>query len=250
MEITYSKFSEWATSFSGCDGGDPNAKVWLSGIEWGGGDDEAYYGDKLPREIGNGSYQPPKRYDWKDSLTYPYGRSFAKLYAAMQGRDVASYREIGDYDGSEVFKLNLYPIAFRNTDDQLWRKHGLERLTGFKDKYLYQAWCMLHRFPAFSEKLREHSPEIIIGTGVTCLSEFFLCFGRHMGREERIQSTQVSSENGGNTQERTIYWSKISDKTHLFVIPFFSGAGGLNSDELLQKTGDLIRSETDFSVAR
>lgn len=26
---------EWACSFSGCDGGNPNAPIWLCGIEWG-----------------------------------------------------------------------------------------------------------------------------------------------------------------------------------------------------------------------
>ncbi len=250
MASTYLKFSEWATSFSGCDGGDPNAKVWLCGIEWGGGDDETYYGDTLPRQIEKGSFQPPERYVWKENLNYRYGQSLAKLYAAIQGRDVKSYDKINDYEDSEIFKLNLYPIAFRNTDDQLWQKHGLERLTGFKDKYLYQAWCRLHRFSAFSEKLREYSPEIIIGTGVTYLSDFFLCFGRQISPEIRIHSSQISPENGANKKGRTIYWSKISDKTHLFVIPFFSGASGLNSNELLQKTGDLIRSETGFSVTR
>ncbi len=31
------EFIQWATSLSGCDGGNPEADIWLSGIEWGGG---------------------------------------------------------------------------------------------------------------------------------------------------------------------------------------------------------------------
>ena len=30
------KFKEWATGYSGFDGGNPEGKIWLCGIEWGG----------------------------------------------------------------------------------------------------------------------------------------------------------------------------------------------------------------------
>jgi len=29
------RFYEWATSLSGCDGGNTEADIWLCGIEWG-----------------------------------------------------------------------------------------------------------------------------------------------------------------------------------------------------------------------
>ena len=242
MNETQSKFAEWAVSFSGCDGGTPNARVWLCGIEWGGALDEKYYLTDLPNEISKGSFHPETTYPWAESLKYPYGRSLAKLYAAIQGREVATYRNLDSYDGSEMFKLNLYPIAFHDTSDQLWHRYGLDKLTGFADKRLYQTWCMLHRFRSFSEKLKEYSPDVIIGTGTSYLPEFFLCFGRQMDGNARINVHHLSAGKKNESERgRPLYWARITPKTILVVIPFFSGSSGLNSDALLQEAGDTIR---------
>lgn len=222
MTDTQQSFSQWAASFSGCDGGTPNARVWLCGIEWGGALDEKYYQSDLPNEISKGSFHPETSYPWADSLTYPYGRSLAKLYAAIQGRNVSTYRNLESYNGSEVFKLNLYPIAFHDTSDQLWHRYGLDTLTGFGDKRLYQTWCMLHRFRSFSEKLREYSPDVIIGTGTTYLPQFFLCFGPHMDESARINVQYLTAGNKKeNERARPLYWARVTPKTILVVIPFF-----------------------------
>lgn len=233
-------FSEWAKSFSGCDGGNPEAKTWLCGIEWGGSDVDYYR--RLPEDIRKGAVQPRSTYDWNSQLTYPYGRSFAKLYTAMQGREVATYKESEHHRGNEIFKLNLYPIALQSTDDQLWRTHGLDKVTGFAQKRLYQMWCMLHRFPFFSEQVRVYKPAVVIGTGVSYLSEFFLSFAQQMGEQSAIHLEYLSSgKKTENDPGRPFYWAKISDRTTLVVLPFFSGANGLNSDGLLQEAGDRIR---------
>ena len=56
----------------GCDGGDPTAKFWLSGIEWGyskkEGNPEEYYRTTLVQEIEKGKYEPDGLYKWKDTL--------------------------------------------------------------------------------------------------------------------------------------------------------------------------------------
>lgn len=238
-----SGFAEWAKSFSGCDGGNPEAKTWLCGIEWGGSDkDDVDYYRRLPEDIRKGAVQPQSTYDWNYHLTYRYGRSFAKLYTAMQGRKVATYKESEHYRRNEIFKLNLYPIAFQSTDDQLWKTHGLDHVTGFAQKRLYQTWCMLHRFPFFSEQVRVYKPDVVIGTGVSYLSEFFLSFAQRMGERSAIHLEHLSSgKKKENDPGRAFYWANISDQTTLVVLPFFSGANGLNSDELLQEAGDRIR---------
>lgn len=244
------KFKEWACSLSGCDGGNFNADVWLCGIEWGGGDDKSmmYYKKELVEEMAEGAVDPPyDKFDWKHSIQYPYGRSFAKLYAAIQGKEVQEYLNLiasEEWDGSELFKLNLYPIAFGSTHESLWRKYNIDSLTGFDEKHLFQTWCFLNRFPEFS-KLRKNRtpapPKLIIGTGISYLSEFIMCFGWDQKECGVIQYGDIEPHPDAKTQvKRRYYWIDLDSYTKLVVIPFFSGSYGLNSDYLLQEMGTRI----------
>lgn len=234
------KFTEWACSLSGCDGGNPKADIWLSGIEWGydSRDSSAikYYEEELPQEIAKGAYTPKDNYNWKESLTYTYGRNLAKLYTAVNGGKVEDYRLVEKMSGQELFKLNLYPIAFNSTDDNLWRKNGLVDLTGFEEKNLYKTWCFLHRFPAIAKKVSEEKPKCIICTGTSYLTDFFVCFAGYSRTTLEIKVAEID----GDSVKRKLYWSKLNDKTVLVVIPFFSGSNGLNSNDLLQKAGNII----------
>ena len=237
-------FQEWACSLSGCDGGNIDADIWLCGIEWGGGsyDDGIYYKERLARQISSGAVNLSQQtYDWKDSITYPFGRSVAKLFAAIKGSSVGEYRDlaINRWNGNEIFKLNLYPIAFDSTDPSLWHKYGLEEITGFDEKHLFQLWCFMNRFPAFSKLRSEKKPKLIIGTGVSYLRDFLMCFGGVASSKIHYAELEpISERNAGN---RRFYWVSLDEYTTLVVIPFFSGPRGLNSDILLEKMGAKIR---------
>lgn len=244
-------FEKWACSLSGCDGGDLNADVWISGIEWGAGgyDDGRYYREELPLEIRAGAYTPDaKLYDWNDSLTYRFGLSFAKLYTAMNGHLPSEYRDFTKgLSGEEVFKLNLYPIAFDSTDPGLWHKYKLDELTGFTEKHLFQTWCFYNRFPAFTKLVNKHRPKVIIGTGVGYLNDFFACYGGTRETASQIQYEDiVPASNSSKKIARRIYWVPINERTTLFIIPFFSGVYGLNSDYLLERVGTLIRVKSEL----
>lgn len=240
--IVPTNFHEWACSLSGCDGGNIGADVWISGIEWGGGsyDQGKYYSRDLPQEISAGEYKScATTYDWAGSLTYRYGVSFAKLYAAMNGRKVEEFREfVRDLDGSQVFKLNLYPIAFDSTDPMQWKNYNLDKITGFSEKHIFQTWCFYNRFPVLTSLVAEYRPKTIIGTGNSYLRDFFSCFGGNRRNVATIQSGEIATQSPNNRRSaRRFYWAKISSQTTLFVIPFFSGSNGLNSNELLQQMG-------------
>ena len=228
---------KWACSLSGCDGGNINADTWLCGIEWGGGSGGNYYEKDLPEAMNEGTVSAIlDEFDWEDSLTYPYGRSFAKLYTAINGGMVEDYKTVANLKGNEIFKANLYPIAFDSTDHSLWHKNKLDELTGFKDKYLFNTWCFFNRFPVFSDLRKIHKPKLIIGTGIDYLRDFLMFFG---GNEkiEKLQSIKISPESEHNKYDRTCYWVKLDQDTLLVVIPFFSGRYGLNSNYLLQEMG-------------
>jgi len=244
-------FKKWACSLSGCDGGNFYADTWLCGIEWGAGsqDDGIYYKRELPEEIAKGEVTPPhEKFDWQESITYPYGRSFAKLYTAMQIGEVDSYKEfVAGLNGSELFKLNLYPIAFDSTDEELWKKYKLDEITGFDEKHLFQTWCFLNRFPAISTIRKERSPrppKLIIGTGISYLLDFIMCFGWDQSTCGSIQYGDIEAASENNKRKkRRYYWLKLDGYTTLVVVPFFSGSYGLNSNHLLQEMGKKIREK-------
>ncbi len=243
-------FRAWARSFSGCDGGNVKAGVWISGIEWGSAsyDDGIYY-RKLVEQIKAGAYNDYRRsYDWKESTTYPYGRSFAKLYTALNDVDIQNYREyVSTLSGSEVFKLNLYPIAFDSTDPNLWSDYELEQITGFREKHLFQTWCFYNRFPWFARQTEANSPKIVIGTGVSYLRDFLAFFGADPMSVSMIQFRDLKPDPAtGSNRPRRFYWVNLTGGTWLFVIPFFSGSNGLNSDYLLGEMGRQIREISGY----
>ncbi|ALO35863.1 hypothetical protein CMT41_14885 [Colwellia sp. MT41] len=232
---------EWACSFSGCDGGNLGADIWLCGIEWGGASYGDYYEKTLPEELENGKVELSlTEFDWKDSLGYTYGRSFAKLFTSIQGGDVENYKEVSLLEGNELFKLNLYPIAFDSTDHELWHKNNISKLTGFENKYLFNTWCFFNRFPFFSELRKKHNPKLIIGTGVNYLRDFLMFFA---GNEKvgRLCSGNLTPKSEANKTNRVFYWVKLDGGTLLVIIPFFSGRYGLNSNYLLQEMGQRIK---------
>lgn len=244
MKELSENFIKWACSLSGCDGGSPDAKIWISGIEWGFiGDPSNYYKNELPAEIAKGEYKPDlQEYPWKHSFTYPYGKSLAKLYCAIKGYDVKNYQEIAHKKNNELFKTNLYPIAFNSIDPSLWKYYKIDELTGFAEKNLFKTWCFLHRFPAIAKLAREKSPKLIIGTGVSYLTDFFACYAGNTNINTTINIGKLT-----RTKDRSYYWAKLSNGTILVVIPFFSSQFGLNSDYLLQEMGEKIK-ELVFAV--
>ncbi len=237
---------EWARSFSGCDGGNPNADIWLCGIEWGyaGTKDEDkekrenYYKNELPEEIKKGAIElDSEKFNWKDSINYTYGRSFAKLYTTITNGKVEDYANVKNLTGDELFKLNLYPIAFNSTNHNLWEYNKLNKVTGFKSKYLFNTWCFFNRSQFYVEIRKYHNPKLIICTGVNYLRDFLMFFGGN--NIDKLKTKTIKAKSKANTYNRTYYYVKI-EKTLLVVIPFFSGRYGLNSNYLLQKMGEEI----------
>ncbi|MGB5233206.1 MAG: hypothetical protein WBN83_16960, partial [Desulfoprunum sp.] len=203
------------------------------------------YCEELRQEISKGKYLPSISYDWKYSLKNTYGRNVAKLIAAIHGEDVCRYSEFANKcNGSEIFKMNLYPIAFSNTNEALWKQFELDTITGFEEKQLFKTWCFFKRFPTIAKLAKEKGPRLIIGTGISYLTDFFVCFAGNIGTETPINTGIIPPDSTkiSNQHPRTFYWAELSNGTWLFVIPFFSGQYGLNSDYLIQRMGEFIKN--------
>ena len=118
MNVTL-KFERWAKSYSGCDGGNLKGSTWLCGIEWGMGLKHVL------EEIEEPVTKPPWLYKTpEDALgrpTFPVNLAFFKLISAMRGRPVDDCKSVAYekpffpfHRRSDFFKLNLFPIAFKN----------------------------------------------------------------------------------------------------------------------------------------
>lgn len=255
------KFYKWANSFSGCDGGNKDAPIWVSGIEWGLGKEKGqsdqdyekylkkYYQNDLPQAIDNGNTEISSIYDWKEQLKFGFGIVLAKLYSVIKGFDIDSYKNPEIFNGNELFKLNLYPIAFPNTKPEtyldFWEKYKLERITGFHDNENYRIWCFYNRFPIFNKILKSNgSSKLIICTGIDYLLDFYSAFITDKSSSKiYIEKIKTTSKNG-NTFYKKYYWT-LDKKNLIVVVPFFTGRNGLNSNEIIVNLGTRIKNILD-----
>lgn len=198
-------FSDWATSFSGCDGADLNAPIWFCGIEDGGIEMPKEYKCISKDDLQGISYSKgdtecrtcfPKFF-----TNNPYDMNALKLHAAI----FSEFRPNGEFiindidepepspDGARkyaekhrayekhptnarsIFKLNLYPWAFPSTDENHWGEAQI-KISGLLTKELYKAWCVERRIMSINSWIpTTNKPRVIIGTG-NYLNEFLLAF--------------------------------------------------------------------------
>ncbi len=231
-------FARWALGFSGCDGGNLSGCVWLCGLEYGG--------DHTPESLTFRDEPTPSAIQRGDVgfLKYQYNWKAVKLLAALRGKSCTQYREFFCDQAcfakeSDYFKLNLYPIAFKNTSHQRWQQWLCEK-TGFATKQEYLEWCRQHRFEQLRRWSNEYSPRLIICTGITRATEFQLAFG---AQDQAVQETWAGSK-------RIRYFTTNNGKTLVAIIYFLGGRYGLKSDEELQATGTALRTLVLNTVPR
>lgn len=234
--IVENDFQKWASGFSGCDGGDigsPESRsIWVCGIEWGGGHDLASLNENILDEV----VSPPLGYeDPSHNLAYIFNRQTMKLITAMQGGQVDDYEKMVVQNRPFVngctgyFKMNLFPIAFKDTGHQRWQSDFVG-VTGFPNKEEYLAWCRRVRFAQMRNWVSIHKPKVIVCFGKTLINDF---------------STAFVNGNGKFTKEnilnRELSWTRTVDDVLVAVCPFPVNRYGLNSHALLQAFGDRIR---------
>lgn len=224
-------FAKWAGAFSGCDGGDPTG-IWLCGIEFGQGHTEANLNleENLsePGYVGGDGWE-----DWevKKFPKHQYNQKALKLLCALAGHDVSKYREFYETErcfskNSGYFKLNLYPIGFKDTSPTQWKPWHTDR-TGFETKDEYKVWCRKNRFPVLRGWVEKYSPKLIVCTGMSIRGEFFEAF---------------ADDPQGCVQEdcagKGIWFAAANAGRTLVVVTYFLGGRyGLKSDAELSTTG-------------
>lgn len=232
-----SDFENWASGFSGCDGGDigtPESRsTWVCGIEWGGGHDL----DALKQSISNQVVSPPLGYDdVLQSTDCIFNRQTMKLITAMQGLKVEEYEKMSLQQRpfvkgtSGFFKMNLFPISFKDTAHQRWQK-SFNEVTGFANKEEYLAWCRRVRFEQMRFWVSTYKPKVIICFGKTLITDYALAFA---GQGSKFTSEKILN--------RDLSWTRTVDDVLIAICPFPVNRYGLNSNALLQGFGDRIRT--------
>ena len=232
MNVT-PEFEKWAKGFSGCDGGNLQGSIWLCGVEWGMGAEHV-----LEEEIRKPVTKPPQIYkSGEENLKYPLNRMFLKLIAALRGRPVEDYEDVAREEPfpfhrhSDFFKLNLFPIAFKDVKKkkypQLWNE--CRRATGLSTADDYLDWCRENRFPQMRSWVKRGQPNLIIGVGLEYQLDFQKAFGfEGVVNEERIEGTRLVWMSNG--------------KSILALVPSPTSPSGLNSNKRMQAFGKRLRA--------
>jgi hypothetical protein len=244
VNVANPQFAAWAQSHAGCDGGDwgspARPAIWLCGIEWGG----APTAQTLQRAMQQPVLSPSVGYPHAaDNLGFAYNRQALKLLAAIDGRRVNEYRswceqarpftrrapgEQGEQREPGHCKLNLFPLAFRNTKPAHWRSEHAA-LTGLADKNAYLTWCRTHRLPRLRAWAAQAQPQLIVCVGKSHRQDFKLAF------HDAAASFQHRELAG-----RDLWWARNVQGTLVVIAPFLLGPRGLNQNSTLQLFGEHI----------
>ena len=244
-------FEKWATGHSGCDGGDigfvERPSIWFCGIEWGGGkpddQDEHAYESKLLETLQLDVSAPAIGYvndngepNWTENLAYIFNWQAMKLLTAISGGQFSDYKKFAESEQPFVkgrkgyYKMNLYPLAFKNTSHHLWQG-GVAKVTGFENKQDYKDWVRRCRFPVMKTWVELYVPALIVCTGITYSDEFKHAFVDD-GKEFKRKAIDG----------KDLYWWINKNGTVIVNIPFMVNRNGLTRNVLIQKFGEWIRA--------
>jgi len=223
--------------FPACEGGDPGTpekrSIWVFGLEPGYSKrDEQADVEQRPQEPGFSAYSVELQLGW------PYNRSCFKLLSAIEGLRVEGYsrfardRRCFEKGCIGYFKGNLYPEAFNRMSS--WPDWAQRDIAATKAEY--QAWCRETRFPEIASWVRRFRPKLFIGVGASSRQDFAtVVYERGVDFQEKRFHI--------NGRAKVIYIGVTDSPTPLVVVPHLSGGpGGLNSNDAIQKAGDVIRS--------
>lgn len=228
-------FEKWALGFSGCDGGDigtvDEKSTWVCGIEWGGGHDAGSLSNCMAEDV---STPPSGHEQWQHNLNYIFNWQAVKLLTAIEGGSVSSYKTFAQEKApfvtgsSGYFKMNLYPIAFKNTNCENWASE-FSKLTGFNNKEEYLDWCESMRLPIIRAWAAAYKPELIICLGKTYFNQYSKAF---FDFDSRCSKEIIN--------DRELIWGVNNNETLVVVLPFMVNRNGLTKNSTIQIFGERI----------
>lgn len=240
------KIKKDGRSFLGIDGGNINAKTWFCGIEFGGELQamEKYYNNtvKTDDSIDNFDLPIPYRIDAGGFERSTYDRYLSTMYINLfeediliNGSDTKRIVEILKHrlynKNSNIFKLNLYPLAKKDTS---WDKNIKNDLGIEKEEYYHDLFNKRKFF--IKELLNKFHPKTIICTSTNEYREDFV--EAFLNKDENINYKWIIRRNKNKEFKISIYQTNT---TKLIIIPFL-GRGNLSSYDDVISISNYLRS--------
>ncbi|WP_141492979.1 hypothetical protein [Neokomagataea tanensis] len=197
--------------------------IWLCGIEFG---ESKNTNPTLAAEEG---YSVEKQWGWG------YNQKAHKLLCCIEGYPIseafefAKEKNIFSSPDCNYLLTNLFPENCLTVDT--WSIEAQQR-TGFKDKIDYINYVRNVCFKAMRAQIKAHKPKLFIGVGVAHERDFV-----NIVSEPQIKCELAEFTVGKHKKRIRLYPSE----TPLAVIPHLSSAGGLNSNESIERAGKIIR---------
>lgn len=227
-------------SFLGIDGGSIVSKIWVCGVEFGSDlkQMEKYYEEGYVKYINNIPYREDcPEYFLKSTydryLSIMYNNLFNKKpFSTPINKDsIEKILKENLYNtDSKIFKLNLYPLAKKDTS---WDKKIENQLNIKKEKYYNEIFNNRKFF--FKKLIKEHKPEIIICTSPKHFeNEFVEAFF-----DKNLPNTYTWNYINDGEFKISEYDNGI---TKLVIIPFL-GRGNLASHNDVIEMSDYLRTK-------
>ena len=252
-----SRFKKYALSYSGMDGGNLNAPLWICGIEFG----ESLTKDTRFQPVTSAPYWNQETRDAsiekskgpngcrQDRYTmWPFCRLASKLTITVLTGALSDWRthyhsnpEQKGYCGkhSGNFSMNLFPISFRHISNTNWNEE-LRSKTGLSSLDCYYEWCINHRFPLLRSLVTEHKPAAIVCCGIGKRNNFAQAF---CGKTQKNWNDRLFNKKKKSTKTLLYYkLQSIINDTTVWIVPFL-GQGGLLSNKDIEELGNWVRSD-------
>lgn len=175
-------FEKISSGFYGMDGGNLNADLWISGLEWGGENSHVLKtGDR--DFITLDGYDVPCRinYELTSETKSSFDQKTAKIILSSK-QNFVEYNlvEVKEYisnhffsPNGDFFKLNLFPLNCNNFNS--WNDDQIHE-TGCPMKYQYLTYSIEYRFPFIKKLVEKYNPKIILCYGEGHINEFMMAF--------------------------------------------------------------------------
>lgn len=260
-------FAEHGAGFAGINGGNPHARIWFCGIEFGDRPDErdsrresgVAADEHLYARLDNPEHRMKANPDfpsfsaerdtpeWTQYALSPFLQKMARIVLAFREETATDLRGVV---GGRLFapgvglatQLNLYPMPSNRTGDAGFEERH-QRATGFTNRTLYRAWCMVHRFPFLRSLVEKYRPAVLVCSGTSCAPDFRLAFlGAHRAFEQG-EVVELRAQDGSTESKKTVTFYDAGD-TILVITPFL-GQGGLMANAHLEALGHELRRRAE-----
>jgi hypothetical protein len=240
------KIEKNGKSFMGMDGGNINSEVWFCGVEFGSDYEQmSTYYENYVKFYDLNELKIPYRNDCPNiSLKSTYDRYLAAMYLNIfKGENTTNpidtkliekvLKEELYNKTSEIFKLNLFPIA---KNDIGWNNNIELELGITKDNYYNSLFNKRSNF--FKGLIQKFKPKLIVCTSPKDYKDFFV--EAFFSQNEKLShSWKYLTVDSSKKFKISIF---ESDRTKIVVIPFL-GRGNLSSYSDVIAMSNYLKSE-------